>query len=168
MQRSLAPACPTPVGFAASAVQVLIPQTERATRLAELKPLGQQVEALRQTPCRRSASWGLVTIPRLGGAGRHRTSHHVRAQSRREDPPGWPAARQAQHTPLRPRHSRASMLLRGVLGLDLADGQRSQNLAGDVKPAQLTRREVKPPNLLARTDRLPNSPHQPVPGAGEA
>jgi hypothetical protein len=33
------------------------PQTERATRLAELKPLGQQVDALRWTPGPRSACW---------------------------------------------------------------------------------------------------------------
>jgi hypothetical protein len=36
-------------------VRVLIPQTERATSLAELKQLGQKVDALSWTPSQRSA-----------------------------------------------------------------------------------------------------------------
>jgi hypothetical protein len=40
-------------------VRVLIHQTARATRLAALKPLGQQVDARSWTRSQRSAFWAL-------------------------------------------------------------------------------------------------------------
>jgi hypothetical protein len=86
-------------------VPVLVHQVEHASSLAELKRLRQTVSALSWTSQQRSTFWALWRA--RGQAVREDTECRIaRAQSRRDDPPGWPAALQPRHTPLRLRPAR--------------------------------------------------------------
>jgi hypothetical protein len=102
-------------------VQVPIHQVEHASSLAELKRLGQTVYALSWTSQQRSTFWALWRA--RGQAMPEDTDRRIAcAQRRRDDPPGWLAAPQPRHTPLRLRQRRADVLPRGGLGRAVAEG----------------------------------------------
>jgi hypothetical protein len=141
-RRTLTPACLAPIGVAAPRRSGFHP-SDRACH-----PPGRAEDAAAEGQCPQLDLQPMLGILSPGmssptrGAGRDRAPPGARMQGGADDPARrGPSAPQPRHKPR--RQSRADVLPRGGLGLELADGHPSQGAAGEVKPARPTRREVK-------------------------
>jgi hypothetical protein len=140
-----------------SAVPVFFHPTERATNLVELKQLGQKVYALSWTRSQRSAFLALWRA--RGQAMREDTDVASRAQSRREDPPGWPAAPQPRHTPLRLRPARVQR------SSGRLHGGNANSLLGSSTPAILWLQHSRSPMAAVGAGRRPLHIGSPFPNS---